>query len=158
MNARAVFDCMIFVQAVTNESGPAFACFQYVEEGRLTLCLSHEILAEVRDVLSRPKVRRKFTHLTEERIEEFLRVVETRGVIREVVPSEFTYARDPDDEPYINLAIAAGASYLVSRDNDLLDLMTDPEFRARYSTLAIVDPVSLLGEIRASEAMSDPDP
>ena len=27
MNVRAVFDCMIYLQAVTNGAGPAAACF-----------------------------------------------------------------------------------------------------------------------------------
>jgi predicted nucleic acid-binding protein len=39
------------------------------------------------------------------------------------VPKEFSYRRD-EDEPYINLAVAAGADFIVSRDRDLLDLMT----------------------------------
>jgi predicted nucleic acid-binding protein len=60
MSIRAVFDCMIFVQAVTNEARPAFALFQLVDDGKLTLYLSPDILAEIRDVLGRPKLRRKF--------------------------------------------------------------------------------------------------
>src|SRR5262249_50695319 len=122
MSIRAVFDCMLFLQAATNDAGPAFACFQLVDDGRLTLCLSPEILAEVRDVLNRPKIRRKFPHLTEDRVEEFLASAQAKGIMLDEVPKEFRYARDPDDEPYINLAIAVGAQYLVSRDSDLLDL------------------------------------
>lgn len=59
MSVRAVFDCMIFVQAVTNAAGPASALFQLVDDGQITLYLSPAILAEVREVLGRPKLRRK---------------------------------------------------------------------------------------------------
>jgi predicted nucleic acid-binding protein len=59
MSVRAVFDCMLFLQAATNEAGPAFACFQLVEAGEVSLYVSPEILAEVRDVLNRPSIRRK---------------------------------------------------------------------------------------------------
>lgn len=64
-------------------------------------------------------------------------------------PAVFRLPRDPKDEPYLNLAIAVGARYLVSRDNDLLDLMTDesPEasaFRQQYPNLTVLDPVSFL--------------
>jgi putative PIN family toxin of toxin-antitoxin system len=44
------------------------------------------------------------------------------------VSNDFRYPRDPDDEAVINLAIEAGARYLVSRDKDLLDLMNDRTF------------------------------
>lgn len=69
-------------------------------------------------------------------------------------PRRFTYPRDPKVELYINLALAAGATYLVSRDNDLLDLMRwDTEegraFQKRFRFLKIVDPVAFLNEIEA---------
>lgn len=35
----------------------------------------------------------------------------------------FEYPRDPQDEPFLNLAIEVEADYLISRDPDLLDLM-----------------------------------
>jgi predicted nucleic acid-binding protein len=40
-----------------------------------------------------------------------------------VVTSQFHFERDPDDEAYLNLAIEAEADFLISGDNDLLDLM-----------------------------------
>lgn len=60
MSIRAVFDCMLYLQAATNGAGPAFVCFRLVDEDKVTLCISPEILAEVRDVLSRPSIRKKF--------------------------------------------------------------------------------------------------
>ena len=65
------------------------------------------------------------------------------------VPCVFAYPRDPKDEPYINLMIAADAEYLTSRDNDLLDLMKDPDFTARFPGIRVIDPASLLREIEA---------
>jgi predicted nucleic acid-binding protein len=51
MSQRAVFDCMIFLQAAVTDRGPAFACFELVEAGEVTLYVSPLILSEVRDVL-----------------------------------------------------------------------------------------------------------
>jgi putative PIN family toxin of toxin-antitoxin system len=138
---------MVFLQAVTNEQGPAFACVGLVEEEKLELVVSRAILAEVRDVLSRPKVRAKFPHLTDERAEGFLRWLEDKGITLDEVPQAFEYPRDPDDEPYLNLAIASNARYLVSRDKDLLDLMADEDFRQRFPNLTILNPVALLQEL-----------
>ena len=68
------------------------------------------------------------------------------------MPRRFIYQRDEDDEPYINLAIEVGAQFLVSRDKDLLDLMTSyaddcKEFRQRFRTLKIIEPLDLLRSI-----------
>lgn len=147
MSDRAVFDCMVSLQAVTNENGPAFACFRLVDDGRVTLCVSAETLAEARDVLTRPKLQAKFPRLTSERVVAFLQNVEAKAVTVGEVPSVVSHPRDPDDEPYLNLAVAAGANYLVSRDKDLLDLMSDADFRSRFPDLTILDPVAFLQEL-----------
>ena len=42
----AVFDCMVFVQAVANAKGPACACYELVR-GWLALYMSPEIMAEI---------------------------------------------------------------------------------------------------------------
>jgi len=63
------------------------------------------------------------------------------------------YARDPEDEPYIDLAATANADYLVSRDKDLLSLMTGhsavaKEFRQKTHPLVVVDPVAFLAVVQ----------
>jgi predicted nucleic acid-binding protein len=68
----------------------------------------------------------------------------------------FVYPRDPDDEPYINLAVASDARYLVTWDNDLLELMDEKmpagsDFRQRFPHLLILNPVALIREISATE-------
>lgn len=55
--------------------------------------------------------------------------------------------RDPKDEPYLNLAVAAQATFLVSRDLDLLDLIKDAAFRQRHPDLNILDPPAFLAEM-----------
>lgn len=54
----AVFDCMVFLQAATNDQGPAFACISFVEAGDVMLSISGSILAELKDVLTRPELAR----------------------------------------------------------------------------------------------------
>jgi predicted nucleic acid-binding protein len=49
-----IFDCMVFVQALANNEGPAAACMRQVDQGRFTLFISPAVLVEVREVLSRP--------------------------------------------------------------------------------------------------------
>jgi predicted nucleic acid-binding protein len=52
----------------------------------------------------------------------------------------------------LNLAIEAGADFLITRDNDLLDLMKwereeGREFQKRFRRLKVIDPVAFLKEI-----------
>ena len=59
------------------------------------------------------------------------------------------YSRDPKDEKYINLAVAAKADFLVSRDKDLLDLTTDvsieeKRFRQKSKLLKVAEPIVFL--------------
>jgi putative PIN family toxin of toxin-antitoxin system len=135
---------MVFLQGAGRPAGPARACFRLVEEGRVTLLVSTEILAEVRDVLTRPKIQRKFPLLSAGWVETFVGNVESKAVLLAEIPRAFTLERDPKDEPYLNLALAAGANYLVSHDRDLLDLMADEHFRRRYPALNILDPPAFL--------------
>jgi predicted nucleic acid-binding protein len=68
MSPRAVFDCRVFLRSVTNERGPVFACLRLVEEGRLSLVISPQVLSEAQRVLGRTKIRAKFPHITDERV------------------------------------------------------------------------------------------
>lgn len=158
---RVVFDCVVFLQGAARETGPAGACFRLMNEGALTLCMSPQVLAEVSDVLTRPRSRQRFKTLTAERVEALLREVRNRAALLDPVPGIFAYPRDPDDEPYVNVAVAAGARYLVTWDKDLLDLMNEatPEgkdFRQRFPDLTILDPVAFLRRFSSKEEEQPP--
>ena len=149
----AVFDCMTFLQAVARSEGAASAWFQMVEAGRVKLVVSTAILAEVEDVLDRPKIRQKNPKLTDETVAAFLIRVRELAPPAIVVPAAFAYARDPDDEPYLNLAIVSTAGYIISRDNDLLDLMQEDNpdgqaFRALTPGIQILTPPEFLRVLR----------
>src|SRR3954453_20592491 len=117
----AVFDCMVFFQAASRPGGPsARLLLEFVETGRLELYVSGPILEEVRDVLSRPRVRAKNPAITDESVNAFLERSERLARRFDDVPSVYSLARDPDDEPYLNLALAANAEYLVTWDNNML--------------------------------------
>ena len=157
MTPRVVFDCMIFLQAAGRPAGPARACLQLVEVGRAMLYVSPDILSELRDVLNRPNVLRRFPLLTPDWNEHFVQNVESKALLLTGVPKSVTIKRDPKDEPYVNLAIAISADYLVSRDQDLLVLMNDEQFRQRYPSLTILDPVTFLRTVAISGSADGSD-
>ena len=145
----AVFDCVVLLQAAANANGAAGACLAFVETGQVNLFLSPAILDEARDVLSRPETRKRFPQLTEEMVDRFLLKVTTLAIVVHDVPAAMQLPRDPTDEPYLNLAIATQASFVVSRDKDLLSIMEDEIFRTAFPALSIVDPKTFLDHVRA---------
>lgn len=152
----AVFDCMIFLQGLVKETGVAVECLELVENNKIQLFISDKILAEIKDVLTRPLLQIKFSLLTEERVERLLEILRQKAILINDVPKVFSYSRDPKDEKYINLAVEARADYIVSRDKDLLDLMTGfteeaKEFRQRFRPLKIVEPLEFLQTIKIKE-------
>ncbi len=147
LSRKVVFDAVVYFQAAANPAGPSGVCLAYVRSGTLVLFTSIETIAELRGLLARPNIRKKFPHLTDQMSEKFVTEVERISTSLDEVPRVFEYPRDPKDEPYINLAIAVSADYLTSRDKDLLDLMKDREFTTRFPGIQVLDPVSLLREI-----------
>ncbi len=152
LRPRVVFDCMIYLQATASESSPATALLRMMDDSTISLFVSGEILDEVRDVLSRTKIRQKNPRITDERVDALLTRLAEKGTLLERVPKHFSYERDPKDEKYINLGVEADAAYLVSRDNDLLDLMREDlaasrDFRQQFPTLMILNPVAFLRQM-----------
>jgi putative PIN family toxin of toxin-antitoxin system len=151
---RVVYDCVVFLQGLIKETGPGVDCLELFEAGRIELFTSEAVLNEIGDVLTRPDLQHRFPSLTQERYEILLGRLNEKATFLDSVPATFSYDRDPKDERYINLALAAGAAYLVTRDNDLLDLMKENDagrdFRQSFPSLTILDPVAFLREVEKS--------
>ena len=107
--------------------------------------------------MNRAELRRKLPGINDRIVNAFLTKLEAKAILVANVPEEFHYERDPDDEMYINLAIVSNAPYLVSRDKDLLDLMTTStdmarQFRSRFPFLRIMTPGDFITAIESSSA------
>ena len=157
MNAEkpcVILDCMICLQAAAREQSKAAACFRLAENHHVQLFISRAILKEVEDVFSRDYIRAHFRTLTDESVALFIERLRYAAEFVRTVPRHFNYERrDVKDEPYINLALEVEADYLISRDRDLLDLMswrqeTGREFQKRFRSLRMVTPEEFLREMR----------
>ena len=149
-----VVDCMVFVQAAANLKSPAARILDLLDQGRITLYVSKVILAEARYVLNRPDVRASLHKLSDVAIEALFERLDQHATLIRQVPRRFVYPRDPKDEPYINLAIETKADYLVSRDDDLLDLMRWEKeegraFQKRFRFLKILTPEEFLAIVES---------
>lgn len=149
---RTVFDCNIFLQYLLNPNGVAAECFQTVLDGKVELFVSKDTLSEIRDVILRPNILTRLPDADDFQIEIFIEYITSISTFVEDVLHKFDFERDPKDEIIIDLAVEADADYIVSRDKDLLDLMTGytdecKDFRRRFRRLKIVNPVEFLSVV-----------
>lgn len=146
---RVVFDCNIFWRAFFSRRGLGAKCKRLIDDDIVLHFISDEIIVELSDVLTRPTSLEKFPELTIEDVEDFLKEVVSNSVLVKSVPRTFELYRDITDEPYVNLAAEVNADFIVTVDNDLLDLMTgvdieSKQFRQRFRGLKIIRPEEFL--------------
>lgn len=119
----------VCVSALLSSKGnPARVLDHVLKEGPhdFELCAPSQLFAKIQDVLARPKIADRLRWSPAE-ISIYARrlrlaVTEIHVGDPEKVPS---YTGDPEDDPYVPAAVLAEASYLVSGDEDLLE-MEDP--------------------------------
>jgi predicted nucleic acid-binding protein len=114
--------------------------------GEAILFVSNDVVAEMDSVPRRPELTRRYSHLTAQRVDAFVKDVRSFAVHIAAPPKIFALPRDSKDEPYIDLAVAADASYLVTwNDRHLTYLMRKDtpegvEFCRKFPALTIVTP------------------
>jgi putative PIN family toxin of toxin-antitoxin system len=153
VSRRAIFDCNVYLQIMLSTKGAAGACWQKVLAGEAKLIVAPFILAEIRKLPTKRSLLR-FSRFTAERVERFLEeLLDTAALLPDPSPT-FTYPRDPDDARYIDLAMAANTTIIVSNDKDLLDLMNDTNsegkaLRASHPDFRVCTPPLFLELLRA---------
>jgi putative PIN family toxin of toxin-antitoxin system len=148
----AVYDTMIFFQWAALPKDRQHATVRALYDGSIRLCLSEELIDEVKDVLSRPEISAKAPHLTDDRIKDVLAAALEHADWVANVPKGFTLTAHPDDDHILNLAIAAKVDLLVTWETRLLNLPTDQSadgkrFQELTPNLKIITPKELAQEL-----------
>jgi putative PIN family toxin of toxin-antitoxin system len=152
---------MIFIQAAARLRGPARACFDAAVGNVVQLFISSQVLAEVRDVLGRPELRQRFSELTDQRVDRFIDETLTCSTLITNVARAYAHPLDPKDEPYINLAVAASAELIITRDQrHMLRLMDHSDshgadFSRRFPGIQIITPEMLLDRLCSEEPSTE---
>ncbi len=155
MSIPVVYDTMLFFQAASRPDR-IHATMRGIMDGKLTLFVSPELLAEVQDVLTRSEHRARFSALTPDAVEAFITDVTARATMIDAPAHVFTWPQHPDDDHLFNLSIHAKAKYLVTWETRLLKLLADTSpaadlLKQLAPDLSIITP-AMLAEVLRSPA------
>ena len=133
---KIVLDTNVLVAGLLSPFGPCGEIVRMVSSGDVTLCFDALILTEYSEVLYRPKFG-----FDKEKVSALLDHIEHRG--RAVASSPLRHSLpDPDDEPFLKVAIAgkteclvtANASHFPAKLRQGRKVLSPSEFLTFYKT------------------------
>ena len=145
----AVVDTTVLISGFITPEGVAAKLLRQGQDGDFELCLSREIIEELRSRLLHRRNIRKSYQYADERVHQHCRDLEAVSRLITDVPQVRVVVRDPNDDMVIACALKAGADYIVTRDKDLLSL-------GAYEGVRIVTPRQFLTLLGGSDAGSRP--
>jgi putative PIN family toxin of toxin-antitoxin system len=138
---KAVIDTNVLIAALLWR-GPPHAVLEHVRGGTVSMVSSPALLAELADVIARPKFDAILVKTNTSRERSLAEVRQLAEVI-EPPPLPQPVCRDPDDDQVLALAVAAKVDLIVSGDNDLLSLES-------FQGIPIVAPARAVAMIEVS--------
>jgi len=130
-----VLDTNIIVSALLSPHGPPAEIIKLWEADRLEVATSPPLLVELERVLAYPRVREHFADpRSVTALLKRFRMVAT--VVEPETPLD-VIGRDPSDNRFLECAVAASASYIISGDDHLLVL-------GEYRGIVILKPADFL--------------
>lgn len=119
---RAVLDTNVFVSSLLNKTGAPARLLDAWRAGEYLLVISPPIIAEIKSVLELPRIRKRYA-LTGQEIRQLLDLLEKDAILAPgLSPTKGAVPQDPADEMFLSCALEAGADFIVSGDNHLLNL------------------------------------
>lgn len=135
MTVKAVIDTNIWVSSLLNPFGFPARLRKAFEEGVFHALVSEPMLAELAEVLSRPRIKDKYG-ITDTDMEELLILIEERAE-HVMLSEDVTICRDKDDNFVIETAVKGRAAYLVTRDDDIKFDRNVSSFLSQYGVTVI---------------------
>ena len=112
-HVRVVVDTNVVVSALRSRRGASNAVLRHIAAGKLTLALSVPVVLEYEDVLLRPGMVPQFH---EGEISRYLDALCACAIHQEIFFSWRPVLSDPGDEMLLELAVAAGATHIVTHN------------------------------------------
>jgi putative PIN family toxin of toxin-antitoxin system len=141
----AVFDSTVLISAFLAQRGVSHELLRHARAGAFSLFLSEEILHEALGVLLDEERRhRQRYHYPDEAAITFIDGLRIFAHLVTDLPQVIAVIRDPDDDMVIATAQRALATYIVTRDKDLLSLQS-------YEGVNMITPEAFIAIVRDQE-------
>jgi putative PIN family toxin of toxin-antitoxin system len=105
---RVVLDTNVVVSGLLQSQGNPAQVLALALAGAMHVCYDRRILGEYAEVLARPRFQ-----FSQERVREVLTKLELDGIPVQASEERLDLP-DPDDEPFLAVALAGSADYLVT--------------------------------------------
>lgn len=115
-NKRVILDTNLWISYLITNNFTEID--EFIQDGKIILIFSEELLEEFIEVAKRPKLRKFFK---EKDVENLLKVFNQYAEVVNI-ESQIDLCRDKKDNFLLSLALDGKADYLVTGDNDLLVL------------------------------------
>ena len=139
---RVVLDTNVFVSGTILPVGSANEILEKWRQNSFELLTSRAQVAELVEVLERPKFAQRY-HVGIAEIAALVRRIEVSAVTLNSLDPPAIELRDPDDAKILATAMTGKAWFLVTGDDDLLSVRDDP----RLQLLEIVRPAEFLDRL-----------
>jgi len=144
---NAVADSTVLVSAFLRKEGVSAVLLRYAAGDAFALSLSHAIVAETETVLlEREHIRRRYPYANED-VAQFCQVLQRSFPLVTDLSPLSGIVRDPNDDMVLATAQAAHATYLLTRDLDLLSLQS-------YEGITILTPEAFMALLREHGRLS----
>jgi len=136
---RLILDTNIIVRGFINLESACGRILRACQRRQVIPLLSRAILSEYREILRRPAILEKYSELNHPRIGIAIERLLYVSDLHRRIGIHFSFPRDPKDSPFLELAIAASATHIITTDQDMLDLVdgrddASKRFRQRTAT------------------------
>jgi hypothetical protein len=133
---RAVVDTNVIISALISPAGPPGQIIATWRLGRIIVVTSEAMLAELREAVHYPRVRRRIP-MSDDELVTVLDDLTSAATVLDEPGHMAVLIRDPDDAIFVEAAIAGEADYIVTGDRDLLEL-------GSYEGIRIVTPAEFV--------------
>jgi hypothetical protein len=141
---KVVIDTNVFISRFLSPQGTPARIIELAEAGAFHVLVSETLVSEYERTLQYEHVR-KVHGLTAEQLQKWASNLRRIALfVQPTTPIDVIF-RDPDDNKFIECALAGGADYIVSGDKHLLDLR-------EYAGIRILSPADFLRVLELEQA------